>query len=211
VHNKIIGKRRAKIVSTVHQGGMMKAQIRLMHEWDDMPDSALPWAEYLLPIGGGFVPTIAGDLVWVEFPYEGDSRRPMIIGAAQDWPGGVPNVPPEASGQGGQYTPPDVEGAPPAPKLNSTKDAVLKRNGLLEVRSVGGGYAITRIDDGSTIGMNEAGQSYMISSSDAFISAGGKVTLVAASDVDVKAAGNMDFTAGGKISFKSAQIAFDKA
>lgn len=209
--NKIIGKRRAKVVNTVHKGGMMKAQIRLMHEWDDMPDSSLPWAEYLLPIGGGFIPTITGDQVWVEFPYDGDTRRPIIVGAAQDWPGGVPNVPPEASGQGGQYTPPEVEGAPPAPTLNPTTDSVLKRNGLLEVRSAGGGYAITRTDDGATIGMNEAGQIYMISAGDTFINAGGKVTVVAGSNLDVKTAGDMAFTAGGKVSFKAAQITFDKA
>ncbi|CAM3952641.1 baseplate protein [Serratia silvae] len=208
--NKIIGKRRAVIVNTAHESGMMKAQIRLMHEWDDMPDRALPWAEYLLPIGAGFIPTIAGDMVWVEFPYDGDSRRPMIVGAAQDWAGGIPNVPPEASGQAGQFIPPDVPDAPPAPQLNPTKDAVLNRNGLLEVRSEGGGFAITRTSDGTTIGMNESGQAYMISKADLFLNAGGKVTIVAGNQLDIKAGGNMSFSTSGTISFKGGQIAFIK-
>ncbi|HBK0767168.1 TPA: baseplate protein, partial [Escherichia coli] len=96
-------KRRAQIVGTVHPAGLMRAQVRVLPDWNGVPDDDLPWAEYQLPIGNAFVPTVKGDLVWVEFPYLDvngriDTRRPMIVGAAQDAPGGIPNVAPEASG-----------------------------------------------------------------------------------------------------------------
>lgn len=209
MHKSIAGKRRAVVTNTQHKGKMMKAQIRLAHEWDDVPDEALPWAEYLLPIDGAFVPTIKGDIVWVEFPYDGDTRRPLIIGAAQDWAGGIPNLPPEASGQGGQYQPPAVDGAPAPPALNPTTDFVSKRNGLLAVRSAGGGYAITRVADGTTISMNEAGEIFINSASHTFINVGGNMTAIATGNVTMKAGGVMTFKAHS-MEFEAGDIAFKK-
>lgn len=122
-------KRRAQIVGTVHPAGLMRAQVRVLPDWNGVPDDDLPWAEYLLPIGNAFVPTVKGDLVWVEFPYLDvngriDTRRPMIVGAAQDAPGGIPNVAPEASGKGNGWTPPEVDGAPPRPKSQQRKTSL---------------------------------------------------------------------------------------
>ena len=175
--NAISGKKRALIVATEHPDGLMKAKIRLLSLWDGLPDDALPWAEYHLPVGGAFVPSIIGDLVWVEFPYDGDSRYPLITGAAQDAPNGIPNVAPEASGQGGAYEPPAIEGAPPLPALTPTKDFVEKRNNLLIIRSAGGGASITNTETGTSIGMNEAGDVFHIVNGDYFLNVTGETTI----------------------------------
>ncbi|EKN4689582.1 phage baseplate assembly protein V [Yersinia ruckeri] len=175
--NSINGKHRAHIVATEHPEGLMKAKIRLLSLWDNLPDSALPWAEYHLPIGGAFSPSIIGDLVWVEFPYSGDSRYPMITGAAQDALNGIPNVAPEASGQAGAYEPPAIEGAPAIPTLTPTKDFVYKRNNLLIIHTAGGGISITNTANGASIGMNEAGDVFQNAVGDYFLNIGGKTTV----------------------------------
>nr|WP_225312383.1 hypothetical protein [Salmonella sp.] len=81
---------------------------------------------------------------------------------------GIPNVAPEASGKGNGWTPPEVDaGAPPAPKSQqATKDFVIHRNNILEVRTAGGGYEIANTAAGSRIGMNESGQIYIIGPAD---------------------------------------------
>ncbi|EBM9177528.1 baseplate protein [Shigella sonnei] len=200
-------KRRAQIVGTVHPAGLMRAQVRVLPDWNGVPDDDLPWAEYLLPIGNAFVPTVKGDLVWVEFPYLDvngriDTRRPMIVGAAQDAPGGIPNVAPEASGKGNGWTPPEVDGAPPRPQISATKDFVIHRNNILEVRTAGGGYEIANTAAGSRIGMNESGQIYIIGPADVIVNAGGSVNVKSANNINVKGE-NIAVTANGDIAFKA--------
>jgi hypothetical protein len=165
-----------------------------------VPDSDLPWAEYILPIGYAFTPTVTGDVVWVEFPYTNadgspDTRRPVIAGAAQDAPGGIPNVAPEASGKGDIWTPDEVEGAPPRPTLTSSEDYVVHRNNVLELRTVGGGYEIANTAAGSRIGMNEAGQIYLIGPADVFVSAGGNLKWLTTGDMEFVAGGTFNATA----------------
>ena len=195
-------KRRAVIVGTMHPGGLMRAQVRLTPDWEGVDDKDLPWAEYLMPIGNGFVPTIKGDPVWVEFPYldtEGkpDTRRPLIVGAAEQALGGVPNVAPEASGQGKPYDPGKSDGAPARPSTSKTKDAVIHRNNLLEVKTAGGGYEIANTASGSRIGMNESGQIYIISPGDTTLNSGGNLTINAGGKVAIKAGGKFSVVAGG--------------
>lgn len=206
--HKIDGKRRAVVIATVAEGNKMKAQIRVLGEWEGIGDDALPWAEYLLPVDRAFVPTKPGDLVWVEFPYNGDSRRPMIVGAAQDWAGGVPNVAPEASGVGEQYSPPAKEGAPPAPALTPTADMVLNRDGVLIIRTAGGAYSMTRTADGTTIGFNEAGDVNILSEGQTYVNATGNITIITAGDVDIQAGGNASLEAVGRMSFKASSMKF---
>ncbi|MCE0813704.1 hypothetical protein [Buttiauxella sp. S04-F03] len=108
---------------------------------EGITDEDLPWAEYLLPLNYQFTPNQKGDHVWVDFPYNGDTRRPRICGAAMDWQGdGKANVPAEAGGKGTAYTPPSGGDRPAGVKVTSQQDQVINRNKLLEVRSVGGGY-----------------------------------------------------------------------
>ncbi|MGL5103041.1 MAG: baseplate protein [Plesiomonas sp.] len=175
--NLMSGDYRATIVATNHPQGLMKAKIRLTPLWDDVPDAALPWAEYRLPIGNIFIPSLKGDKVWVRFPYNGDSRYPLITGAAQDAPNGVPNVAPEASGNGSPYQPPEVEGAPALPTLTATEDLVYARNNFIIIQSVGGGVSMTNTVTGSCIGMNEAGDVFQRATGDYFLNATGGIKM----------------------------------
>lgn len=215
-------KRRALIVGTKHPDGLMRAQVRVLPDWDGVPDTDLPWAEYQMPIGNAFTPTVTGDPVWVEFPYTDargrpDTRRPLIVGAAQDAPGGVPNVPPEASGQGGGWAPPEVDGAPPRPVVSATEDFVIHRSNILELRTAGGGYEIANTATGSRIGMNEAGQIYILGPADFVVNAGGDVNVVASGDMKLQGKGikvisetDIDFEAAGMFKAKAASFEFSK-
>lgn len=202
-----MSKQRAIITATKDPLGHMRAQIRLTPQWADVDADTLPWAEYQLPIGNTFVPCIVGDQVWVEFPYKDgrgnpDTRRPLITGAAQSAPGGVPSVAPEASGQGGGYKPPAVNGAPARPSLNPTTDFVSHRNNLLEIRSAGGGYEIANTASGSRIGMNEGGDIYLLGPGNLVIDVGGNLTI--------KIGGKIVFQSGGAFSATAAQFEFSQ-
>lgn len=203
-----MSKQRAVIVGTKDPLKLMRAQIRLTPEWADVEAESLPWAEYELPIGNAFVPCKTGDEVWVEFPYtnargQPDTRRPLITGAAQSAAGGVPNVAPEASGQAGAYEPPAVEGAPARPVLNATEDFVLHRNNLLEVRTAGGGYEIANTAKGASIGINEAGDFYILGPGNLVIDLGGDFTIKSGGKVVFKSGGTTGFEAGGEFSAKA--------
>ncbi|MFA1646551.1 MAG: baseplate protein [Enterobacteriaceae bacterium] len=214
---------RAIIVDPSDPSGSMKAQVKVFGMMEGIPDEALPWAEFLLPIGYKYTPVNKGDLVWVDFPYGGDTRRPRIIGAAMDWqadpndPGskkGQPNVAPEIGGKGNAYQPPTVTGQPAGPVIttaNNTKarDEVISRNGILEVRSIGGGYSITNMAKHATIGFNEAGDIIISTSAGVFIHSDGDTTVDSGAAMHFKSAGEMTFEAGGAMKQEAASVSVE--
>lgn len=197
---------RAIVVDPSDPNGTMKAKIKVLGMMEGIPDEALPWAEFLLPIGYRFEPVNKGDLVWVDFPYGGDTRRPRIIGAAMDWQGGTPNTAPETGGKGSSptdkaYQPPKVDNQPAAPQMSQTKarDGVISRNGILEVRSINGGYSITNMAKHATVGFNEAGEIIISTSAGVFIHSGGNMTLDAGGDMLLQAKGKMTSKSDGEM------------
>jgi len=100
--NKFHGEYIGKVEDVEDPQKILRVRVRVFSVFtDDVPVSDLPWAEYRLPVGsrfndGFFPPADVGDLVWVKFPYEGDTRRPVIIGSAHFAPNGKPNFPHEA-------------------------------------------------------------------------------------------------------------------
>jgi len=100
--NKFHGEYIGKVESIEDPEKLLRVQVRVFSVFtDDVPKDDLPWAEYRLPVGsrfndGFFIPADVDDLVWVKFPYDGDTRRPVIIGSAHYAPDGKPNFPHEA-------------------------------------------------------------------------------------------------------------------
>lgn len=189
--NTMQGDWRATVVNITHPQGQMKAQVRVNGMMEGIPDAALPWAEYLLPIGYEFIPCNVGDLVWVDFPYNGDTRRPRIKGAAMDWAQTKPNTAPEANGKGTAYAPDTVKDRPAAPKYTPTRDRVLSRNGILEVRTVGGGYMINNMARHASVGFNEAGDIVISTTAGVFIHSGGPMMLDSVGDMTLRTEGKM--------------------
>lgn len=67
---------------------------------DEIPNSALPWAETCFFAGAGFgdIPHFeAGDIVFVSFE-RGDRRFPVILGGWLAYVGGIPDMPAEQTG-----------------------------------------------------------------------------------------------------------------
>jgi hypothetical protein len=127
---------------------LLRAQVRVPHLFtEQVPTSDLPWAEYKLPTGsrpmdGNFTPCKVGDIVWVDFPYNGDTRRPRITGSKHFTPDGTPNFPEET--YGARYH----------------KDVVFNQNGItIEMVDDGDGiYRITQKGTGTKIEIDKSGK-----------------------------------------------------
>lgn len=91
----------AQVVSVSDPQWFLRVQVRVKDLFDGIPDSDLPWATYKLPPGsrpndGFFTPCDVGDWVWVDFPFNGDTRRPRITGSVHYCPDSLPNFPHDA-------------------------------------------------------------------------------------------------------------------
>ncbi|HAV1601624.1 TPA: baseplate protein [Enterobacter hormaechei subsp. xiangfangensis] len=199
---KLPGKYKAMVGNTKHPDGLMMCQVKLVTLWDGIPEEALPWAEYQLPIGAAFVPAKTGDLVWVEFPQDGDSRFPLITGACMVAPKGTPNVPPESSGKGKPFQQAQVSGAPALPVISPTADTVGRRNGLIEQRSKGGAIMFTHEKSGSRFGFNDEGEVFIYAAKNLHFYSGGTITMESVGDYTQKTA-KYTLTASGDMTIKA--------
>lgn len=139
--NKFNGEYIGKVVDVADPKKLLRARVRVFSVFsDDVPAADLPWAEYRLPVGsrfndGFFIPADVGDFVWVKFPYDGDTRRPVIIGSAHYAPDGKPNFPHEAWQGTSQHAHKRI-GKEPAPADHGYhKDVVFTQHGAsIEMR-----------------------------------------------------------------------------
>lgn len=152
---KLTGSYQAKIESVDHPKGLFLAKIRLLGLLDNIPVDDLPWAEFQLPLGakphaGHQIPVEKGDLVWVDYPRNGDSRYPRITGScyhAPDYKSWLPDNGAKGKSQGDE---------PPAPEL-SFKDDVYERFGIQEYKTHEGVLGIVQTATGTRLEISKAG------------------------------------------------------
>jgi len=89
------------VVNVEDEENLLRVQTRVYGPHSGISDDDLPWCEYGAPPGnrydnGTFIHVEPGDYVWVDFPYDGDVRRPRLLGSVHYCPDGEPNFPHEA-------------------------------------------------------------------------------------------------------------------
>lgn len=211
---KYLGQHVALVENTTDPLKQMRAQVRVHGLFTGTVDT-LPWAEYLLPIGarpneGNFTPAQVGDYVWVDFPYDGDTRRPRIVGSVHFCPGGVPNLPHEAwdgpdqiehKRTGGEPVPEDAE------KYHS--NCVYSQHGIvIEIvkpsEEGNGGIRITHKSSGSALEISPEGGSIVIHSENAvYLSSNGNLEAVIGGDAEIEAGGDVKIETSGDVTVEA--------
>jgi hypothetical protein len=150
---------------------------------DKVPAKDLPWAEIKLPVGcrpndGHAMPLKKGDLVWVDFPYGSDTRRPRITGSVHYCPENHPNLPHEA------WAGPDAfhhkrAGEEPAPAAHKyCEDEASTQNGVTVERNLDGSFAVYQRKTGTEVCIDKDGNITLHSEKDIYRSAKGNSKAV---------------------------------
>ena len=171
-----------------------RVKVNVYDVFDGVPVADLPWANFSLPLGsrkgeGAINPVQKGDKVWIQF-VNGDTRRPLIVGAAQASPGGVVNLPPEVCDGGGQYNHKRTERQPKPDKPPYYEDAVLCQNRALIQLCRSGNIRVTQMDSGSAIEILPSGHMVLHCEGDMFVSVKGNTLEEYEGDVDQVIKGN---------------------
>lgn len=173
---RLFGEYRATVVDNIEPRGLHKAKIRLLGA-EHIPVDELPWAEYRLPLGarpkaGEAMPVQIGDLVWVDFPYSGDTRRPRITGGAYYAPGGESHLPDDLFS--GAYQHKRGEKEPPGPQ-SAYGDKVADVFGILQQITMSGEYCLTHKPSGTSFHINDKGHLVFHTEGDHFRTTNGNV------------------------------------
>lgn len=208
VSNRLYGRYQAEVVNTVHPDHLYLVTVRLLALWDAIPDKDLPYAEFMLPLGakpdhGHAVPVEKGDLVWVEFPRNGDTRYPLIMGSVYHAPNSRSNLPPEVNQEA--YSPKRAKGEPMPPAYDR-KDDLYSRFGLRELRTHTGGWSITHLATGTAIEITPDGQVVIHAEADQWRSGTGNLTEQIAKDVILDVGGGKKVTIGKDLIIKAENI-----
>lgn len=200
-----------------------RVQVRVLNLFtDNVPVKALPWATYKLPIGarqnnGSFIPVQVGDMVWVDFPFNGDTRRPRITGSVHMWPDGELDLPHETFGGSESYEH-QRSGSEPVPDpVNPQTDLVFTHHNVMVEICEDNSVRVTQKTTGTGIEITKDGHITLHCSNDVFLSAV-NVTAEVEQNVTVTAAGGKaDITSktctvtsedttltGGKVNMKGA-------
>ncbi|HHY0551847.1 TPA: phage baseplate assembly protein V [Vibrio parahaemolyticus] len=205
---RMFGKYRAQVTAVEHPQGLYMAQVRLLGVWDKVPSGSLPWAEFTLPLGakpnaGHAVPVEINDLVWVEFPRNGDTRYPLIVGSVYYAPEMNSNLPNEIDGNGFEQK--RAEGEPTPPAYEHTDD-IYSRFGLMVHKPSKGGIVVTDRNTGAAIEITPDGQIVVHAESDLYQS-GKSIIIKASNDVTVNAK-TVSLTSTEKVSIEASAFNF---
>lgn len=150
----------AEVVSVEDPEQRCRVKLNVYDLFDGVPTNDLPWANQTLPLGsrageGAINPMQVGDKVWVQF-VGGDTRRPIVIGASQDSPGGNPNLAPDVSGREG-YSHKRTDKQPPVESPGYYEDVVYRQNDALIQLCRSGTIRITQMGSGSAVEISKNG------------------------------------------------------
>ena len=204
--NKFQGEYIGKVESVDDPKKLLRVQVRVYSIFtDDVPVADLPWAEYRLPVGsrfndGFFVPVDVGDLVWVKFPYGGDTRRPVIIGSAHYAPGGQPNFPHESwAGPNGFAH--KRTGEEPAPAGHAYhKDAVFTQHGATVELREDSSIAIIQRGTGTEIYIHPDGTLVVHGEQDIHFSSKNDTKGVVGANLEIHVNGSTSVVSVGQVS-----------
>lgn len=205
VTNRLFGDYQAKVISVEHPRGLYMVSVRVLGYWDAIPDEDLPFAEFLLPIGakpenGEVKPVEVGDLVWVDFPRNGDTRYPRITGSLYYAPDERSNLPPEVNGEAFEHKRHDGEPVPPAYERT---DILYDRFGLREHRTATGGWNITHKATGTAVEITPNGDIVIHAEGNAFRSSTGNTLEQVDGNLTIKVKGNVSVNANGNVTAKA--------
>lgn len=198
----------AEVVSVDDPERLYRARVRIPDLFGDVPAADLPWATYRLPIGarpndGPAAPVRQGDLVWVDFPHGGDTRRPRITGSVHHMPGKEPSIPHDAWQGGGalQHKRTEEQPAPDVPGYH--EDVVYRQHGVVIQITKNGAFRVTQASSGTAVEISPDGAVVIHGEKDIFMSAEGNCLVDIKGDYELRVGGNMKQSAEGEGSMSS--------
>lgn len=199
--NRFYGDYIGKVESVDDPEKLMRVRVRVHGVFTDkVPTKDLPWAEYLLPVGsrandGCFTPVDVGDLVWIRFPYDGDSRRPLVMGSVHYAPGKVPNFPHEAFAGSSKLTH-KTAGEEPAPgAAEYHKNVVYTQHGVTVEVNADTSITITQRTSGTAIRVSPDGDITLHGESNVYVSSIEDLKVIVEGNVQMDVTGQVDVTA----------------
>lgn len=196
-----------EVVSVADPEKKCRVKVNVFDVFDGVPIAALPWATFILPLGsrageGEVCPVQVGDQVWVQF-VGNDTRRPLIVGAAQAMPGGIVNLAPDVFQGAGQYAHKRTDREPQVSAPPYYEDFVLCQNRALIQFCRSGNIRVTQMDSGSAIEILPSGDMVAHCEGNLFTSVAGNVLQTVSGNVTQEIKGDVSQTANGNISIKS--------
>lgn len=186
---------------------LMRVRVRVIGIFTDkVPVDDLPWAEYRLPVGarvndGFFTPVDKGDHVWISFPYNGDTRRPVIIGSVHSAPESVPNFPHES------FTGPEsivhkrTGEEPPPADHKYHEDVILTQHGFTVEICKDKSMRIVQRETGTELDIDPKGNLTIHGEKNLFFSTVESVKGIVGKDVKITAQGHTTIISMGKMDF----------
>lgn len=208
---RLFGRHRAVVVNNAPPEGLHLAQVRLLVLWDSIPDADLPWAEYSLPLGarpdeGEAMPVKKGDHVWVEFPYSGDSRLPLIVASAYTAPGGKSHLPADLFAQTFEHKRTDGEPAGPSASYG---DKVTDLFGVLQQLTQSGDWCLTHKSTGTALHVTKDGHLVFHCEGDSWRTTKGNVLEAVQGNLNITVKGNLKATVDGDATVDAKKIALN--